>query len=79
MTIFSRIRGPPPSTLLSELWQWFVHRPEKPVPTSLTSLSTQTSIVGNHLYLADQDDNGNIVNVGSHLACFMAGNWIMGE
>ena len=39
----------------------------------------QTSTIGNHLYLADQDDNGNIINVGSHLACFMAGNWILGQ
>ncbi|KAI0643933.1 seven-hairpin glycosidase [Trametes meyenii] len=38
----------------------------------------RTSTVGNHTYLADLDDNGRIRHVGSHLACFMAGNWIMG-
>ncbi|KAI0806206.1 glycoside hydrolase family 47 protein [Irpex lacteus] len=47
------------------------------VDSSIRTLEV-TSTVGNHLYLADQDDNGNIINVGSHLACFMAGNWIMG-
>ena len=54
------------------------HLISRPISDDRVSL-TQTSTVGNHLYLADQDDNGNIVNVGSHLACFMAGNWIMGE
>ncbi|KAI0672478.1 glycoside hydrolase [Trametes maxima] len=38
----------------------------------------RTSTVGNHTYLADLDDNGRIRHIGSHLACFMAGNWIMG-
>ena len=38
----------------------------------------QTSTVGNHTYLADLDDSGTIRHIGSHLACFMAGNWIMG-
>ncbi|KAI0688410.1 seven-hairpin glycosidase [Cytidiella melzeri] len=47
------------------------------VDSSIRTLEV-TSIVGNHLYLADQDESGNIVNVGSHLACFMAGNWLMG-
>ncbi|KAI0346608.1 glycoside hydrolase family 47 protein [Trametopsis cervina] len=47
------------------------------VDSSIRTLAV-TSTVGDHLYLADQDDSGNIVNVGSHLACFMAGNWIMG-
>ncbi|KAL4254782.1 alpha-1,2-Mannosidase [Abortiporus biennis] len=47
------------------------------VDSSLKFL-TRTSTVGNHLYLADRDDNGNIVHVGSHLACFHAGNWLLG-
>ncbi|RPD61256.1 glycoside hydrolase family 47 protein [Lentinus tigrinus ALCF2SS1-6] len=38
----------------------------------------RTSTVGNWTYLADLDDSGTIRHVGSHLACFMAGNWIMG-
>ncbi|EKM58119.1 glycoside hydrolase family 47 protein [Phanerochaete carnosa HHB-10118-sp] len=37
-----------------------------------------TSTVGDHKYLADFDETGNIINVGSHLACYMAGNWLMG-
>ncbi|KAJ7269965.1 glycoside hydrolase family 47 protein [Mycena rebaudengoi] len=31
----------------------------------------------NHLYLADFDDNRRIRHVGSHLACFYAGNWLL--
>ncbi|KAF9259730.1 glycoside hydrolase family 47 protein [Marasmius fiardii PR-910] len=38
----------------------------------------RTSTVGNHVYLADQDDSGNIIGVGSHLACFNGGNWVYG-
>ncbi|KAK7048688.1 alpha-1,2-mannosidase [Favolaschia claudopus] len=38
----------------------------------------KTSTVGNHAYLADQDDQGLIRHVGSHLACFYAGNWLLG-
>ncbi|KAJ7927543.1 glycoside hydrolase family 47 protein [Mycena leptocephala] len=38
----------------------------------------RTSTVGNHLYLADFDDNRQIRHVGSHLACFHAGNWLLG-
>lgn len=34
--------------------------------------------MGDHLYLADFDDSGTIRHVGSHLACFYAGNWLMG-
>ncbi|KAI5117540.1 hypothetical protein M0805_004369, partial [Coniferiporia weirii] len=37
-----------------------------------------TSTVGNHVYLADRDDNGNIRHVGSHLACYYGGNWLLG-
>ncbi|KAJ7359226.1 glycoside hydrolase family 47 protein [Mycena albidolilacea] len=36
------------------------------------------STVGNHTYLADYDDDGKIRHVGSHLACFHAGNWLLG-
>ncbi|KAH9051084.1 glycoside hydrolase family 47 protein [Lactarius vividus] len=38
----------------------------------------KTSSVGNHVYLADIDDNGSVRLVGSHLACFHAGNWMLG-
>ena len=43
------------------------------------SLTTEkTSTVGNHVYLADYDDQKRIHHVGSHLACFYAGNWLLG-
>ena len=43
------------------------------------SLTTEkTSTVGNHVYLADYDDEKRIRHVGSHLACFYAGNWLLG-
>ncbi|KAJ6468780.1 seven-hairpin glycosidase [Mycena sanguinolenta] len=38
----------------------------------------KTSTVGNWSFLADQDDQGLIRHVGSHLACFYAGNWLLG-
>ncbi|THU94524.1 glycoside hydrolase family 47 protein [Dendrothele bispora CBS 962.96] len=38
----------------------------------------RTSTVGDHLYLADRDDEGKIVHISSHLACFHGGNWILG-
>ncbi|KAI1787579.1 glycoside hydrolase, partial [Ganoderma leucocontextum] len=47
------------------------------VDSSIRTL-LRTSTVGNWTYLADQDDSGTIRYIGSHLACFMAGNWIMG-
>ncbi|KAG5328451.1 hypothetical protein C0989_010428, partial [Termitomyces sp. Mn162] len=37
-----------------------------------------TSIPGNHVYLADFDDSRKIRHIGSHLACFNGGNWILG-
>ncbi|KAE9383422.1 seven-hairpin glycosidase [Gymnopus androsaceus JB14] len=37
----------------------------------------KTSTVGNHAYIADWND-GTIALEGSHLACFLAGNWILG-
>ncbi|KIM46842.1 glycoside hydrolase family 47 protein [Hebeloma cylindrosporum] len=47
------------------------------VDSSIKNL-LRTSTVGNHLYLADLDDSRNIVHVGSHLACFHGGNWLLG-
>ncbi|KAJ8585390.1 glycoside hydrolase family 47 protein [Rhizopogon salebrosus TDB-379] len=47
------------------------------VDTSMKML-LRTSTVGDWLYLADYDDNKQIVHVGSHLACFYGGNWILG-
>jgi mannosyl-oligosaccharide alpha-1,2-mannosidase len=38
----------------------------------------RTSTVGNHLYLADFDDSRTIRHIGSHLACFYGGNWLLG-
>ncbi|OBZ67537.1 Mannosyl-oligosaccharide alpha-1,2-mannosidase 1B [Grifola frondosa] len=37
----------------------------------------RTSTVGNHQYVADLN-SGRISHVGSHLACFLAGNWLLG-
>jgi hypothetical protein len=39
----------------------------------------ETSTVGDHVFLADYDDQGLIRHVGSHLACFAAGNWLLGN
>ncbi|KAG2353750.1 glycoside hydrolase [Suillus spraguei] len=39
---------------------------------------TATSTVDDLLYLADYDDDKKIRHVGSHLACFYGGNWILG-
>lgn len=47
------------------------------VDSSIRTL-IKTSTVGNHVYLADYDDQKNIRHVGSHLACFYAGNWLLG-
>jgi mannosyl-oligosaccharide alpha-1,2-mannosidase len=38
----------------------------------------QKSTVGDHTYLADQTDDGQIRVIGSHLACFHGGNWLLG-
>ncbi|KAJ7439202.1 glycoside hydrolase family 47 protein [Mycena latifolia] len=46
------------------------------VDSSIRNL-LKTSTVGNHSYLAD-DDGGQIIHVGSHLACFFPGNWLLG-
>ncbi|KAK7441015.1 hypothetical protein VKT23_016796 [Stygiomarasmius scandens] len=47
------------------------------VDSSINNLLS-VSDVGNHVYLADYDSNGRLHHVGSHLACFHGGNWIMG-
>ncbi|KAF9485017.1 seven-hairpin glycosidase [Pholiota conissans] len=47
------------------------------VDSSIKNL-LRTSTVGNHLYLADFDDSRTIRHIGSHLACFYGGNWLMG-
>ncbi|KAJ7509097.1 seven-hairpin glycosidase [Mycena galericulata] len=47
------------------------------VDSSIQNL-LRTSTVGNYSYLADVDNAGNICHVGSHLACFHAGNWLLG-
>lgn len=47
------------------------------VDSSIKSL-LRISTVGNHLYIADQDDSGQIRHIGSHLACFYGGNWLLG-
>ncbi|KIK94004.1 glycoside hydrolase family 47 protein [Paxillus rubicundulus Ve08.2h10] len=47
------------------------------VDTSIKEL-LRTSTVGDWLYLADYDENKAIRHVGSHLACFYGGNWILG-
>ncbi|KAF8190449.1 glycoside hydrolase family 47 protein [Pholiota molesta] len=47
------------------------------VDSSIKTL-LKTSTVGNHVYLADFDDTRTIRHVGSHLACFHGGNWLMG-
>ena len=50
--------------------------PKKPLVVSL--MTEKTSTVGNHVYLADYDTRGRIRHLGSHLACFHAGNWLLG-
>lgn len=47
------------------------------VDASMHSLLKE-STVANQIYLADIDSQGRVVHVGSHLACFYGGNWIMG-
>ncbi|KAJ7176363.1 glycoside hydrolase family 47 protein [Mycena crocata] len=47
------------------------------VDSSIKNL-LRTSTIGNHLYLADMDGSRRIRHVGSHLACFHAGNWLLG-
>ena len=47
-------------------------------PPFVLLTTEKTSTVGNHVYLADYDDQKRILHVGSHLACFHAGNWLLG-
>jgi len=54
----------------------FVTAWETAVDTSIKNL-LRTSTVGNYLYLADFDGT-QIRHVGSHLACFYGGNWLLG-
>jgi mannosyl-oligosaccharide alpha-1,2-mannosidase len=46
------------------------------VDSSIKTL-LKTSTVGGHYYLADYDES-TILHVGSHLACFYGGNWLLG-
>ncbi|CAK5270522.1 unnamed protein product [Mycena citricolor] len=55
----------------------FVDTWKTAVDSSISHL-LKTSTVKNFSYLADQDDSGAIRHVGSHLACFYAGNWLLG-
>ncbi|KAJ7889770.1 seven-hairpin glycosidase [Mycena leptocephala] len=48
------------------------------IDTWKVDILLKISTVGNHTYLADMDDDGQIRHVGSHLACFHAGNWLYG-
>ncbi|KZP11248.1 glycoside hydrolase family 47 protein [Athelia psychrophila] len=54
----------------------FVAAWQTAVDSSIKTL-LRNSTVGNHLYLADYNE-GDILHVGSHLACFYGGNWLMG-
>ncbi|KAF8960356.1 glycoside hydrolase family 47 protein [Flammula alnicola] len=47
------------------------------VDSSIKTL-LRTSTVGNHVYLADFDDSRTILHIGSHLACYYGGNWLLG-
>ncbi|KAJ7269964.1 glycoside hydrolase family 47 protein [Mycena rebaudengoi] len=55
----------------------FVSAWKTAVDSSITTL-LRRSTVGNHLYIADYDSQKRIRHVGSHLACFHAGNWLLG-
>ncbi|KZT25742.1 glycoside hydrolase family 47 protein [Neolentinus lepideus HHB14362 ss-1] len=55
----------------------FVETWQAAVDSSIKYL-VRNSTVGNWTYVADRDDNGNIVHIGSHLECFHAGNWMLG-
>ncbi|KAG6901597.1 hypothetical protein C0995_010157 [Termitomyces sp. Mi166 len=55
----------------------FVNTWQTAVDSSIRTL-LRTSTVGNRVYLADFDDSRKIRHIGSHLACFHGGNWILG-
>ncbi|TFK49101.1 glycoside hydrolase family 47 protein [Heliocybe sulcata] len=56
----------------------FVQTWQTAVDSSIRYL-VRNSTIGNWTYVADRDDDGNIVHIGSHLECFHAGNWMLGE
>ncbi|KIL63151.1 glycoside hydrolase family 47 protein [Amanita muscaria Koide BX008] len=60
----------PSDTILINTWS-------TAVDSSLKTLF-KTSTQGDFSYLADFDDSRRIRHVGSHLACFYGGNWILG-
>ncbi|KAF8714433.1 hypothetical protein AX14_012695 [Amanita brunnescens Koide BX004] len=60
----------PSDTLLIDTWA-------TAVDSSIRTLR-KTSTVGGHVYLADFDDQRKIRHVGSHLECFVGGNWLLG-
>ncbi|KAH7099793.1 seven-hairpin glycosidase [Auriculariales sp. MPI-PUGE-AT-0066] len=45
---------------------------------STASVLIHKSTVGNHTFVADYDDSKRVRTIGSHLGCFIGGNWIMG-
>lgn len=50
---------------------------EVAVDSSIKFLLKET-VVGGWSYLADMGDDRRIRHIGSHLACFYGGNWILG-
>ncbi|KAF8512524.1 glycoside hydrolase family 47 protein [Hysterangium stoloniferum] len=55
----------------------FINTWQTAVDSSIKYL-LKTSTVGNLLYLADMTDDRRIRHIGTHLACFHGGNWILG-
>ncbi|KAF7367205.1 alpha-1,2-Mannosidase [Mycena sanguinolenta] len=55
----------------------FVDTWKTAVDSSIRTL-LRNSTVGGHMYLADYDAQQLIRHVGSHLACYYAGNWLLG-
>ncbi|KAF7363178.1 alpha-1,2-Mannosidase [Mycena venus] len=55
----------------------FVDSWKTAVDSSIRTL-LRNSTVGGHMYLADYDAEQLIRHVGSHLACYYAGNWLLG-
>jgi len=58
------------NSLFSDTWR-------TAVDSSIKTL-LKKSTVGNYSYLADYDNEKKIRHVGSHLACFYGGNWLLG-
>ncbi|KAG6919821.1 hypothetical protein DXG01_000326 [Tephrocybe rancida] len=61
--------------LYTDTWRVAV---DSSIKTLLKAISSQTSTIGNHVYLADYDSDKKIRHVSSHLACFHGGNWLFG-